>query len=109
MTAWAAALLILLTIVLFEVSFDPQFALPKEADRPDAEQEAGYAACYAERDAEIHRLAFGTIDNPDVQKEFINTRRGRAAAECRVLHPEKMVTVTTPLRIKLVDLEPRYW
>jgi hypothetical protein len=102
-----AALIIVL--LLFEVSLDLQFSLPGEEKQPDFEQEALFAACYEKRDAEIHRIAFGTIDNPDVQKEFINTNRERATANCRRSFPATETIVTTPLRMNLLDFEPRYW
>jgi len=102
-----AALIIVL--LLFDVSVDVQFSLPSEEKQTDLEQEALFAACYEKRDAEIHRTAFATIDNPDVQKEFINTNRERATANCRRSFPMTETTATTPLRINLLDFEPRYW
>ena len=107
-TVWVAASLLLLFLVFFRVSLDFRFALPQEVQEPDASQEALFDACYAERDAEIHRTAFGTIDNPDVQKEFINTNRARAAAECREAYPQRMITVAQPFRFNLLDVEPRF-
>jgi hypothetical protein len=100
--------LLLLFLTFFRVSFDFRFSLPREAEVPDANQESLYDACYAEQDAEIHRTAFGTIDNPDVQKEFIISNRARAAAECRNAYPQKMITVAKPFQFNLVDVQPRF-
>ena len=100
---------LIIALLLFDVSVDVQFSLPGEQKRPDLEQEALFAACYEKRDAEIHRTAFGTIDNPDVQKEFINTNRERATANCRRSFPATETIVTTPLHISLLKIEARYW
>jgi hypothetical protein len=100
---------LIIALLLFDVSVDAQFSLPGEEKQPDLEREAQFAACYEKQDAEIHRTAFGTIDNPDVQKEFINTNRERANANCRRSFPATETIVTTPLRMKLLDFEPRYW
>ena len=105
---WAAVGAIVLPMVLlwvlFEARFNFQFSLPGEKSVTDSGQEARYAACYAERDKEIHRLAFGTIDNPDVQKLFILSNRAVAASECRQLFPEQMTTIEDKFRFNLVDL-----
>jgi hypothetical protein len=106
---WLAALLLLTTFAFFDVSLDVQFALPQELLEPDPDREALYSACYAQRDVEIHRAAFGTIDNPDVQKEYINSNRRLVAAECRAAHPQSMITVATPFRFSLFAVEARYW
>jgi len=107
-TAALAGLAVLL-LALFEVDFRFELALPKSVEMPDPAVEARYEQCYAERDHEIHATAFGTIDNPEVQKEFINSGRAKAARECRALHPQSLITVEEPLRFNLVDLEPRFW
>ncbi len=96
-------------LALYEVDFVFDFSGSSESRIADPEVEAAYAACYAARDDEIHATAFGTIDNPDVQKEFITSSRARAAAECRALHPQSMITVEEPARFDLVDLAPRFW
>lgn len=101
--------LIAVMLILFDVSLNFEFSLPAEIEQTDAAQEARYEACYDERDTEIHRAAFGTIDNPDVQKEFIASNRQRAAAECRRAYPAMVVTANRPFRFNLVDLEARFW
>jgi len=88
--------------VLFEVSVLP----PTTRGVVDPAVEARYAACYQEKDDGIHDTAFGTIDNPDVQKEFIISSRARAAAECRALFPESITTVEEPGGF---SLRPRFW
>ena len=94
--------------VLFEVSFNFRFALPDEKSEPDATQESLYAACYAERDKEIHATAFGTIDNPDVQKLYILNNRAQAATECRQEYPERQTMVKRPFQFNLIDLRFRF-
>ena len=123
---------ILAVLAFFEVEFPLEFAGPGEASQEDGRIridlfegrrqptegeakvadpaiEAAYDECFAAKDEEIHTRAFGTIDNPDVQKEFITSNRARAAAECRALHPEKMITIETPARFRVVTLRPRFW
>jgi len=99
-----SALLFAVTVllVLFEVSVSP----PTIRGVVDPVAEARYAACYQEKDDVIHDTAFGTIDNPDVQKEFIISSRARAAAECRALFPESITAVEEPGGISLL---PRFW
>ena len=97
------------TFALFDVDFAFDIALPAETSIPEPTDQKAYARCYQERDVDIHATAFGTIDNPDVQKEFISSNRERAARECRELHPEVKVIVHEPARFNLVDLEPRFW
>lgn len=98
----------MLTIALFEVRFDPQFALPQERQTADPAQEAGFQECFAKRDASIHETAFATIDNPDVQREYIATERDNARTVCRRDFPQRMQTERLPFRFKLVDLRFRY-
>lgn len=93
---------------MFEVRVNFQFSLPGEISAPDAAQEARHAACYAGRDKEIHNVAFGTIDNPDVQKLYISNNRERAAAECRQHFPEQWITLKEPFRFNALDLRFRY-
>ena len=85
------AVLIVGVFVLFEV--DIRVGAGDDAQVPNPAVEAAFDACYAEKDDEIHTTAFGTIDNPDVQKEFITSNRARAVSECRALHPERLITV----------------
>lgn len=99
----------LAVFVLYDVQFVFDVAGAGEARRPDPAVETAYANCYATMDDEIHATAFGTIDNPDVQKEYITANRARAAAECRARHPESIITVAEPGRFNLVDLAPRFW
>jgi len=99
----------ILFITFFEVKFVPQFSLPTETRVPDPTVEADYQRCYQAQDAEIHKKAFDTIDNPDVQKLYITTNRARARAECRKLYPESMITVEQSLRFNLFDLTSRFW
>ena len=106
---WILILALVVVFVLFEVNFVFDVAGSVERQVADPGVEAAYDDCYQKKDDEIHTTAFGTIDNPDVQKEFITSSRARAAAECRALHPESIITVEEPARFNLVDLTPRFW
>lgn len=101
-------MVIALILLLFDVSVAPRWQLPGEVRLPDAEQEARYSACFDEADQRIHETAFGTIDNPDVQREFIATQRDKARAACRRQFPERFTTQSLPFEFNLVDLEFRY-
>lgn len=94
--------------VLFDVRLNFEFSLPHQERQPDPAQEALYEACYAERDRDIHATAFGTIDNPDVQKLYITNNRAKARSACRAQFPERLVTVDEPFRFNLVDLRFRF-
>ena len=93
-------------LMLFDVEFE--FALPREIVTLDSEQEARYATCYAARDEEIHKFAFGTIDNPDVQKLFITNNRELAAKECRAQFPEESVVVEKPFHFVITGIGFRF-
>lgn len=105
----AAAIALAVTIVLYDIDLKFDVVLPGESVVPDSEAEAAFQRCFREKDDEIHTTAFGTIDNPDVQKEFITSSRARAERECRAMHPEATITVPEPLRFDIVDLTPRFW
>jgi hypothetical protein len=107
-TLWIAVAALIVFFTLFEVSINFEFSLAGEGRELDAEQEARYQACYAGRDKQIHDVAFGTIDNPDVQKLYIANNRDLAAAECREEFPEEWIVVDEPFRFNLVDLEFRF-
>ena len=99
---------LILTLALYEVHVDPQFDLPQERQQADPAQEARFDECFAQRDAGIHEAAFATIDNPDVQREFIATERDKARAACRKQFPQRLQTIQRPFRFNLVDLRFRY-
>lgn len=105
---WMGVAALLALVALFEVSFDFRFSLPGERSQADPAQDARYAACYAERDREIHAHAFGSIDNPDVQKLYISNNRDIASVECRQQFPQQWIVVEEPLRFNLIDLRFRY-
>lgn len=105
---WALVALIAVN-VLFKVTFRLELTWPDEIIVADEQQERLFEQCYADRDEDIHRTAFGTIDNPDVQKEFITNNRARARTECRNEYPARTTEETTPFRFNLVDLAPRFW
>lgn len=99
---------VLVVIALFDVSFNPKFELPADRRALDTAQEALFAACFARRDMVIHQRAFSTIDNPDVQREFISTERDTARSACRAAFPMMYRMERTPFRFDLVDLRFRY-
>lgn len=105
---WTAVGALIVFFVLFEVSFNFEFSLAGEGRVLDPQQEARYEACYAERDRKIHEVAFGTIDNPDVQKLYIANNRDMAAAECREEFPERWAVIDRPFRFNVVDLRFRF-
>ena len=99
---------LLLFLALFDVELAPEFALPGTAEVPDPAREARFAACFERRDEAIHERAFATIDNPDVQKEYIAMHRDDARHACRAEYPERTIVVETPLRFTLLDLRYRF-
>jgi hypothetical protein len=100
---------IAVVIALYDVQPNFVFSMPGKSDQPDPAQEALYEQCFQTQDNQIHGIAFRTIDNPDVQKEFINTGRAHAARECRDKYPQRRVTKPQPFVFNLFDLQPRYW
>jgi len=104
-----AGVVVVILLVLFDVTFPFDVAPARDTESPDPIVEAEYLSCYQEKDKEMHGVAFGTIDNPDVQKEFISTNREHIARECRLEVPEELITVQEPSRFNLIDLKPRFW
>lgn len=94
---------------LYKVTFNFEFSFATQVQRPDAAVEAEYARCFERKDKDMHGVAFDTIDNPDVQKEFITANREIIARECRQRFPEKLTIVQLPFRFNLVDLQARFW
>ena len=90
-----------------EIVFDQFVSNGSEITDPAVER--AFQECYAKKDDEIHTVAFGTIDNPDVQKEFITSNRVRARAECRERYPVVMIRWEASTTTNFVDLTPRYW
>jgi len=100
---------IAVVIALYDIQPNFVLSMPGESAQPDPVQEALYDQCFREQDSQIHDSAFRTIDNPDVQKEFINTGRAHATIECRNKFPREWVTIRQPFRLNLFDMHPRYW
>jgi len=105
---WIGIAAFIALFILFDVRINFEFSLAGESSQLDAQQESRYVACYAARDKEIHDVAFGTIDNPDVQKLYILNNRDEAASGCRERFPEQWTAVDEPFRFNLVDLRFRY-
>ncbi len=102
------AIVLLVILVLFDIDLDLQFSLPREVVELDAQQEMRHVHCVDLRDAEIHRVAFATIDNPDVQREYLSTEKDKAKVICRREFPHDQTTSKQPFRFNVVDLKFRY-
>lgn len=103
------AVITVLVLALYDVQIKFAFSLPGEIEQLDLAQETLYMQCFESRDKRIHDIAFSTIDNPDVQKEFINTSRADAAKECRDKYPQQRITVRQEFHMNIIDLRARYW
>lgn len=99
----------MLMFALFDVRFVFDISMGSEREVPDPGVEAENVRCYEQKDEEIHTTAFGTIDNPDVQREFITSERAIARRACRAQHPEMVIVVEDPARFRLIELTPRFW
>lgn len=108
-TLWILVVVTVVVIALYDVQINFVFLLPGEIEQPDLAQDALYKQCYESRDKQIHDTAFGTIDNPDVQKEFINTSRADAASECRDQYPQQWVAIQQEFHLNIIDMRARYW
>lgn len=97
----------MLVAVFFEVTFILDFGGDSTIDRPDSAREEQFMGCYQEKDEAMHKAAFGTIDNPDVQREYISANRERIHRECREQFPQRMVQEQSDFN--LIDLKPRFW
>ena len=95
-------------MVLFDIDLNPQFAMSGESQQIDKEQEARFDACVDEKDRLVHAETFAGVDNPDVQREMLMSRKEQLVRECRIEFPETRVTVTTPFRFNLLDVKFRY-
>ena len=82
--------------------------MPRDVDVVDAEQELRFENCVGDRDRLIHAETFGNIDNPDVQREILITRKEQAVRECRAGFPESRVTTSESLHFNVIDMTFRY-
>jgi len=82
--------------------------MPRNVEIPDANQEYRFEGCVDQMDRLIHSKTFGNIDNPDVQREILITEKERAIRECRVLFPEKRVTINEPFHFNVIDMKYRF-
>lgn len=96
-------------LVLYDVTFVLNFGDTRAVETPDPAVEVEYERCYQQKDAALHAEAFGTIDNPDVQREVISAGRQRIASECRAEYPKRLTTIDLPSEFNLIDLDPRFW
>lgn len=104
----AGVLLLAIFLAVFRVEVRFQFGLPGEREVADPDQERRFRECVDERDREIHERTFGTIDNPDVQREILITEKEKAIVACRELFPEITVIEPQPFRFNLIDIERRF-
>ncbi len=100
--------LLIVILILFDIDIEPKFSLPRDVETLDLEQETRFQSCVDERDRFIHAETFGTIDNPDVQREILATEKDKAVRECRGLYPEYRVTSSEPFHFNIIDLKFRY-
>ena len=105
---WIGIAALIVLFVFFDVRINFEFSPAGASSQLDAQQESRYATCYSARDKEIHDAAFGTIDNPDVQKLYILNNRKLAATECRQRFPEQWTAIEEPFRFNVIDLRFRY-
>ena len=82
--------------------------MSRETQQLDSAQEARFNACVEEKDGLVHAEIFGDVDNPDVQREMLMTRKEQLVRMCRDEFPESWVTVREPFRFNLLDVEFRY-
>lgn len=103
------ALSAIAVLVLFDIDWVFDYGRTSGYEIPDPAIEERYENCYALEDDAMHRQAFGTIDNPDVQREFISAHRAVIAAECRAQFPQQLILVEDDASINLIDVHPRFW
>lgn len=100
--------LLVVAWTFFDVDINLEFSMPRNVEMLDFEQESLFKNCVDEKDRLIHAETFGTIDNPDVQREILVTEKERAARECREIYPERRVTTSEPFHFNVIDLTFRY-
>lgn len=100
--------LLVVAWTFFDVDINLEFSMPRNVEMLDFEQESLFKNCVDEKDRLIHAETFGTIDNPDVQREILVTEKERAARECREIYPERRVTTSEPFHFNAIDLTFRY-
>jgi len=81
--------------------------MSREIQQLDAAQEARFDACVEQKDDLVHAEVFGDVDNPDVQREMLMTRKEQLVRTCRDEFPESRVTVEEPFRFNLLDIKFR--
>jgi hypothetical protein len=96
-------------VVLFDFDWVLDCGQSNGHEVPDPAVEELYENCYAIKDDAMHRQAFGTIDNPDVQREFISANRAVIAAECRGEFLQQLISVESDTSLNLIDVHPRFW
>jgi hypothetical protein len=99
----------LLLVALFDIRFVYDVSSGSTREVPDPAVEEAFGQCFAAADEALHERAFATIDNPDVQREFITSERAAARRECRARYPEAMVVVEEPSGARLFEFSPRFW
>jgi hypothetical protein len=99
----------IILLALFDVTFVLDFGGVRMVEVPDQAVEVQYENCFREKDEALHANAFGTIDNPDVQREVISAGRQRISRECRNEYPPRLIEIEQQLEFNLIDLESRFW
>ena len=103
------ALSVIILVVFFDIDWVLDFGTVSQIETRDPAVEAEFENCYAEKDDAMHRVVFGTIDNPDVQREYISTQRALIREECRSSFPLEIIRVEQETEFNFVDLRPRFW
>jgi len=101
-------LLILIVFLLFDVRLNFNMVLPSTIKIADEAQELLYLDCIKNEDRIIHQETFSLIDNPDVQREVLITKKERAARNCRAKFPLFYKSKDQAFQFNLIDFEYRY-
>ncbi|MGI9204925.1 MAG: hypothetical protein ACR2Q3_13005 [Woeseiaceae bacterium] len=99
----------IILLALYDVTFVLDFGGVHTVPAPDPVSESLYENCFRENDEALHADAFGTIDNPDVQREVISAGRQRIRRQCRDEFPQRLIDVEQQSEFNLIDLEARFW
>ena len=101
-------LLILIVFLLFAVRLYFNMVLPSTIKIADEAQELLYLDCIKNEDRIIHQETFSLIDNPDVQREVLITKKEHAARNCRAKFPLFYKSKDQAFQFNLIDFEYRY-
>jgi hypothetical protein len=104
----SVAVALAIALILFDIDINPELEMSQEIQQLDVAQEARFNACVEEKDDLVHAEVFADVDNPDVQREMLMTRKEQLVRTCRDEFPETRVIVIEPFRFNLLDIKFRY-